>query len=45
MNIGILGGTFDPIHNAHVQIAKSALEQFHLDKVWIMPTPNPPHNP
>ena len=43
MKIGILGGTFDPIHNAHIEIAKNALEQFKLDKVWIMPTPNPPH--
>lgn len=43
MKIGILGGTFDPIHNAHVEIAKSALSQFELDKVWIMPTPFPPH--
>ncbi|MBR2190926.1 MAG: adenylyltransferase/cytidyltransferase family protein [Eubacterium sp.] len=38
MKIGILGGTFDPIHNAHIEIAKNALEQFKLDKVWIMPT-------
>lgn len=43
MKIGILGGTFDPIHNAHIEIAKAALEQFELDKVVLMPTPNPPH--
>ena len=43
MKIGILGGTFDPIHNAHVEIAENALKQFKLDKVWIMPTPYPPH--
>lgn len=43
MKIGILGGTFDPIHNAHIEIAKEALRQFKLDKVVIMPTPNPPH--
>lgn len=43
MKIGILGGTFDPIHNAHIEIAKEALKQFELDKVMIMPTPNPPH--
>lgn len=43
MKVGILGGTFDPIHNAHIEIAKEALKQFCLDKVVIMPTPNPPH--
>lgn len=43
MKVGILGGTFDPIHNAHIEIAKAALTQFQLDKVLIMPTPNPPH--
>ena len=43
MKIGILGGTFDPIHNAHIEIAENAYKQFGLDKVWIMPTPCPPH--
>lgn len=43
MKVGILGGTFDPIHNAHIEIAREALRQFELDKVVIMPTPNPPH--
>ena len=41
MKVGILGGTFDPIHNAHIEIAKAALNQFSLDKVMVMPTPNP----
>lgn len=43
MKIGIIGGTFDPIHNAHIAIAKEALSQMKLDKVWMMPTPYPPH--
>ena len=43
MKIGILGGTFDPVHNAHIEIANQALKQFDLDKVFLMPTPNPPH--
>ena len=40
--VGILGGTFDPIHNAHITIAKEALKQFNLDEILIMPTPYPP---
>lgn len=43
MRIGILGGTFDPIHNAHLMIAEKAISEFNLNKVLIMPSPNPPH--
>ena len=43
MRIGIMGGTFDPIHNGHLAIAKTAYEQFRLDKVWFLPNGNPPH--
>lgn len=41
--IGIMGGTFDPIHNAHLALAVQAYEQFALDEVWILPNGNPPH--
>ena len=41
--IGILGGTFDPIHNGHLRLGREAYEQFGLDAVWFMPTGNPPH--
>lgn len=41
--IGILGGTFDPIHNGHLWLGKQAYEEFNLDRVWFMPNGTPPH--
>lgn len=41
--IGILGGTFNPIHKGHLVLALSAYEQYNLDVVWIMVSPAPPH--
>lgn len=43
MRIGIYGGTFNPIHNTHIDIARAALEQFSLDKVYFLVAGNPPH--
>lgn len=40
---GIFGGTFDPIHNGHLNIAYEALYALNLDKIYFMPTGNPPH--
>ncbi|MGL5650018.1 MAG: nicotinate-nucleotide adenylyltransferase [Clostridium sp.] len=40
---GIIGGTFDPIHIAHLYIADAAMEELHLDEVIFMPNGNPPH--
>lgn len=39
--IGIMGGTFDPIHNGHIAIAKSAAEQLGLQRMLFIPTGNP----
>ena len=41
--IGIFGGTFAPIHNAHIRIALKFKEEFRLDKLLIIPASIPPH--
>jgi nicotinate-nucleotide adenylyltransferase len=43
--IGVLGGTFDPVHVGHVAAAGSALECARLDRVIFMPSGQPPHRP
>lgn len=41
--VGIMGGTFNPIHTGHLILAEHAYEQFQLDSILIMPSKNPPH--
>jgi len=43
--LGVLGGTFDPIHYGHLQIAEEVRERFNLDVVLFIPTGEPPHKP
>ena len=43
MKIGIMGGTFDPIHNGHLMLGNYAYKLFRLDQVWFLPNGNPPH--
>ncbi len=41
--IGILGGTFDPVHNGHLRLAQEALEQCNLAAIHFIPSGTPPH--
>ncbi len=43
MRIAIFGGTFDPIHSAHLVVAAEAACQFHLDQILFIPNAVPPH--
>lgn len=41
--IGIMGGTFDPVHNGHLLLGKQAYLEYSLDEIWYMPSHQPPH--
>lgn len=41
--IGILGGTFDPPHIAHLRIAEEVRETYQLERIWFIPAGLPPH--
>ena len=41
--IGIMGGTFDPVHMVHLTLAENAYHSFGLDEVLMLPNGDPPH--
>ena len=43
--IALFGGSFDPIHKAHIAVARAAMRRFHLDRVIFIPSGIPPHKP
>ena len=43
MRLAIFGGTFDPIHEAHLALARQTADHFHLDRVLFVPASRPPH--
>ena len=43
--IGILGGSFDPVHYGHLLLAESCQQQCSLDEVWFVPAAMNPHKP
>ena len=43
MRLAIFGGTFDPIHKAHLAVARRAADRFQLDRVLFVPASHPPH--
>jgi nicotinate-nucleotide adenylyltransferase len=45
MRVALFGGTFDPIHRAHLRIAQEAADLFEFDRVLFVTASNPPHKP
>ena len=43
--LGVLGGTFDPVHFGHLDAADAARRALNLDQVWLIPSCDPPHRP
>lgn len=42
-NIGLFGGTFDPVHRGHLELIRHVQQEYALDQIWFIPTFIPPH--
>jgi nicotinate-nucleotide adenylyltransferase len=45
LRVGLLGGSFDPVHDAHLELARRALAQIPCDEIWFIPAATAPHKP
>jgi nicotinate-nucleotide adenylyltransferase len=45
MRIGVFGGSFDPVHCGHLELARSCCDQAQLDRVWFIPAAHQPFKP
>jgi nicotinate-nucleotide adenylyltransferase len=45
LKLALFGGTFDPIHRAHLTVGREAIHRFQLDRVLFVPAAHPPHKP
>jgi nicotinate-nucleotide adenylyltransferase len=43
MKAGLFGGTFNPLHNGHINVARHVKQQFNLDTIFVFPAATPPH--
>ena len=43
MNIGLFGGTFDPLHYGHIAMARASLDRYQLKRIYFVPANIPPH--
>ena len=43
MNVGLFGGSFDPIHHGHLALARAAKERYQLSRIYFVPANIPPH--
>lgn len=43
LKVGLFGGTFDPVHNGHIEIVQAYLNSGTIDSIWVIPSAYPPH--